>query len=89
MFKKSKDGGARKPIKNRHCNNTLVLAGGKTGDWTSHDLRRTSATMMQSLGERLTRSTIARTMCSAAARYTGTICTTITHLKSAMHGQRL
>jgi integrase len=28
----------------------LVLAGGKTGDWTPHDLRRTGATMMQALG---------------------------------------
>lgn len=50
MFKKSKDGGPRKPMKNRRCDNTLVLAGGKTGDWTPHDLRRTGATMMQALG---------------------------------------
>jgi integrase len=50
MFKKSKDGGVRKPMKNRRCDNTLVLANGKTGDWTPHDLRRTGATMMQSLG---------------------------------------
>jgi integrase len=50
MFKKSKDGGARKPMKNRRCDDTLVLAGGKTGDWTPHDLRRTGATMMQALG---------------------------------------
>ena len=50
MFKNSKDGGPRKPMKNRRCDNTLVLAGGKTGDWTPHDLRRTGATMMQALG---------------------------------------
>jgi len=50
MFKKSKDGGPRKPMKNRRCDNTLVLAGGETGDWTPHDLRRTGATMMQALG---------------------------------------
>lgn len=50
MFKKSKDGAARKPMRNRRCDNTLVLAGGKTGDWTPHDLRRTGATMMQALG---------------------------------------
>lgn len=29
---------------------TLVLADGQNGDWTPHDLRRTSATMMQALG---------------------------------------
>ena len=50
MFKKSTDGGVRKPMKNRRCDDTLVLAGGKTGDWTPHDLRRTGATMMQALG---------------------------------------
>jgi len=50
MFKKSKDGGTRKPMKKRRCDDTLVLAGGKTGDWTPHDLRRTGATMMQALG---------------------------------------
>lgn len=50
MFKKSKGGGVRKPMKNRRCDDTLVLAGGKTGDWTPHDLRRTGATMMQALG---------------------------------------
>ena len=49
MFKKS-NGGPRKPMKNRRCDDTLVLAGGKTGDWTPHDLRRTGATMMQALG---------------------------------------
>lgn len=50
MFKKAKDGSPRAPMKNRRCDNTLVLAGGKTGDWTPHDLRRTGATMMQALG---------------------------------------
>lgn len=50
MFKKAKDGGPRAPMKNRRCDNTLVLNGGKSGSWTPHDLRRTGATMMQALG---------------------------------------
>lgn len=50
MFKKSKDGSARKPMANRRHDNTLVLGDGKNGAWTPHDLRRTGATMMQSLG---------------------------------------
>lgn len=49
-FKKSKDGSARKPMSNRRHDNTLVLGDGKSGAWTPHDLRRTGATMMQSLG---------------------------------------
>ncbi|MBZ2208453.1 site-specific integrase [Massilia sp. R798] len=49
-FKKSKDGSPRKPMANRRHDNTLVLGNGKTGAWTPHDLRRTGATMMQSLG---------------------------------------
>lgn len=40
----------RKPLKNRKNDNSLVLAKGKTGEWTPHDLRRTAATLMQSLG---------------------------------------
>lgn len=39
----------RKPLKNRRHDDTLVLANGKNGEWTPHDLRRTAATMMQSL----------------------------------------
>src|SRR5690606_3984374 len=39
----------RKPLKNRQHNNTLVLAGGKNGNWTPHDMRRTGATMMADL----------------------------------------
>lgn len=50
MFKKAKDGSPRAPMKNRRCDNTLVLAAGRTGAWTPHDLRRTGATMMQALG---------------------------------------
>lgn len=50
MFKKAKDGSARKPMANRRHDNTLVLGDGKNGAWTPHDLRRTGATMMQSLG---------------------------------------
>ena len=38
------------PLKNRRHDNSLVLAGGSNGEWTPHDLRRTAATMMQSLG---------------------------------------
>ncbi|MFG6417245.1 tyrosine-type recombinase/integrase [Roseateles sp. DC23W] len=37
------------PLKNRCHDNSLVLAGGANGEWTSHDLRRTGATLMQSL----------------------------------------
>jgi integrase len=50
MFKKGMDGGARKPMKHRRNDNTLVLGNGKNSAWTPHDLRRTGATMMQSLG---------------------------------------
>lgn len=41
---------ARKPLKNRRHDNSLVLANGVNGEWTPHDLRRTGATMMQALG---------------------------------------
>lgn len=50
MFKKSKDGQPRRPMKNRRHDNSLVLSNGKNGAWTPHDLRRTGATLMQSLG---------------------------------------
>lgn len=50
MFKTNKDGTPRTPLKNRHSDDTLVLADGKSGTWTPHDLRRTGATMMQALG---------------------------------------
>lgn len=50
MFKKSRDGGPRRPMKNRPHDNLLVLGLGKNGAWTPHDLRRTGATMMQALG---------------------------------------
>ena len=49
-FKKGKDGKPRLPMKNRRHDNTLVLGGGANGAWTPHDLRRTGATLMQSLG---------------------------------------
>lgn len=39
-----------KPLSGRHNDNTLVLGDGIKGAWTPHDLRRTGATMMQSLG---------------------------------------
>jgi integrase len=50
MFKKGRDGNARQPMKNRRNDNSLVLGGGENDEWTPHDLRRTGATMMQSLG---------------------------------------
>lgn len=50
MFKKSKDGSPRAPMSNRTHDNSLVLSAGESGAWTAHDLRRTGATMMQSLG---------------------------------------
>lgn len=37
------------PLDRRKNDNSLVLAGGKTGEWTPHDLRRTGATFMQEL----------------------------------------
>lgn len=49
MFKVDREGKPRAPLKNRRNDNTLVLAGGKNGAWTPHDLRRTGATMMQAL----------------------------------------
>ena len=50
QFKKGRDGGPRRPMKNRRQDNSLVLGGGARGEWTPHDLRRTGATVMQSLG---------------------------------------
>ncbi|WP_371767473.1 tyrosine-type recombinase/integrase [Massilia sp.] len=50
MFKKEKDGKAPAALAKRRSDNTLVLAGGRNGAWTPHDLRRTGATMMQALG---------------------------------------
>ena len=41
---------SRKKLRNRTNDDTLVLSGGSTGEWTPHDLRRTAATMMQALG---------------------------------------
>jgi len=39
----------RKVLKGRRHDDTLILGGGENGEWTPHDLRRTAATMMQSL----------------------------------------
>jgi integrase len=44
QFKKRKD------LKGRRNDNSLVLAHGRNGAWTPHDMRRTGATMMQELG---------------------------------------
>jgi integrase len=41
---------ARRPLKGRRNDNSLVLADGAFGEWTPHDLRRSAATMMQRLG---------------------------------------
>ena len=49
-FKKGVDGKPRRPMKNRRHDNSLVLGKGKNGAWTPHDLRRTGATFMQSMG---------------------------------------
>lgn len=48
MFKKSKK--TNNKANKRRQDNTLVLASGKHGSWTPHDLRRTGTTMMQALG---------------------------------------
>ena len=50
MFKVDREGNQRKPKQKRVFDNSLVLSSGAKGKWTSHDLRRTGATMMQSLG---------------------------------------
>ena len=39
-----------RPLSGRQHNDTLILSAGANGEWTPHDLRRTGATMMQSLG---------------------------------------
>lgn len=38
-----------KPLSRRCHDDTLVLANGRNGEWTPHDMRRTGATMMQQL----------------------------------------
>jgi integrase len=51
MFKKDRNGNPRQQMKHLSRSKTsLVLSGGDNGDWTPHDLRRTVATLMQSLG---------------------------------------
>lgn len=40
---------SRKLLAHRSNDDSLVLAGGKNGEWTPHDLRRTASTMMQAL----------------------------------------
>lgn len=39
----------RKSLAHRRNDDSLVLAGGKNGEWSPHDLRRTASTMMQAL----------------------------------------
>lgn len=41
---------SRQNLKGRRNDSSLVVAGGASGEWTPHDLRRTGATMMQELG---------------------------------------
>ncbi|MFN3791608.1 tyrosine-type recombinase/integrase [Massilia sp.] len=50
MFRKSQGIEHCSGLQNRRSDNTLVLAKGKNGAWTPHDLRRTGATIMQKLG---------------------------------------
>jgi integrase len=50
MFKHGRDGGPRAKMTHRRQDDRLVLQSGKYGAWTAHDLRRTGATLMQSLG---------------------------------------
>ncbi len=45
MFKNQKT-----PLKGRRNDNSLVMNGGKDGNWTPHDLRRTGSTMLQAMG---------------------------------------
>jgi integrase len=40
----------RQALKGRRNDDSLVLAAGRNGEWTPHDLRRAAATMMQALG---------------------------------------
>lgn len=40
----------RVKLKRRCHDDSLMLSGGRHGEWTPHDLRRTAATMMQGLG---------------------------------------
>jgi integrase len=40
----------RKQLSRRRNDDSLVLDGGRQGEWTPHDLRRTSATTTQALG---------------------------------------
>lgn len=35
------------PFKGRRCDDSLILGGGKNGDWSPHDLRRTGSMVMQ------------------------------------------
>jgi integrase len=86
QFKKNRSGGPRQPMKNRYFDNSLVLAGGKNGAWTPHDLRRTGATRMQALGiplETIDRCQIQyfkEVWCGA------NIFTTTMQMKNEMHG---
>jgi integrase len=48
----------REPLAHRRSDDSLVLADGKNGEWTPHDLRRTASTMMQAL--RISRDVIDR-----------------------------
>lgn len=48
MFKVQK-----KPLKGRRNDNSLILNGGKDGNWTPHDLRRTGSTMLQAMKQDL------------------------------------
>lgn len=77
---------SRKLLAHRSNDDSLVLAGGKNGEWTPHDLRRTASTMMQAL--RVSPDVIDRCQNHVyrAARCGGTTCTTTTPKRSAKRG---
>ncbi|TQK07853.1 site-specific integrase [Herbaspirillum sp. SJZ107] len=53
MFKSEKADKVQAAKTHRRRDNSLVLANGRNGSWSPHDLRRTGATMMQALGTSL------------------------------------
>lgn len=53
MFKREKPSKAQAMKTHRRKDDSLVLANGRNGPWSPHDLRRTGATMMQALGTSL------------------------------------
>ena len=79
---------SRTPLKRRRSDAPLVLAGGKNGAWTPHDLRRTGATMMQALGISLELIDRCQNHVLAGSKVAGIIRTTTTPRRNARHGRR-